>query len=405
MSGKTIRSLGKIPSLPGHNVQLTIDMALQEAAWKALAGRSGAVVALDPRDGAVLTLVSSPAFDPNLFNGGISVDDWEMLASDPRHPMENRAISGQYPPGSTYKPVLAAAALEEGLITPETTFFCNGSFTLGDRTFRCWNEKGHGHVDLHHAIVESCDVYFYQLGKMLGVDRIARYARLFGLGAPLGIDLHREKSGLVPSREWKLARLKQPWHLGETISIAIGQGYNLMTPLQLAHLYAALANRGVLYRPRLLKQLESSDGRVVKKYEPEKLGDLPLRPQTIQALNKALWGVVNEPRGTGSALKRSQADVAGKTGTSQVVGLPQDDKARKAKRILDQHRDHALFACFAPYDNPEIVVAVIVEHAGHGGAVAAPVARKVIDAYFAGKQTAVARLSGEAAPPRRFGKP
>jgi len=399
VSGKAVRSLGKIPSIPGQNILLTIDAALQEAAWKALAERSGAVVALNPRNGAVLALVSSPAFDPNLFIGGIGVGDWDILAKDPRHPMENRAISGQYPPGSTYKPVLAAAALEEGLVTPETTFFCNGTFELGDRTFRCWQEKGHGHVNLHRAIVESCDVYFYHVGRMLGVNQIAHYARMFGLGAPLGVDLHREKGGLIPTREWKLARFKQPWQIGETISVAIGQGYNLVTPLQLASLYAALANGGTLYRPRLLKQLESSDGRIVKRYDPEKLNDLPLRPETIQAINRALWGAVNEKGGTGYLLKRLEADVAGKTGTSQVVGLPQDEKARKAKILRDQHRDHALFVCFAPHENAEIVVAVIVENAGHGGAVAAPIARKVIDAYFAEKQTTIAQRPGTATLP------
>jgi penicillin-binding protein 2 len=386
VAGKSIRSLGRIPATPGDNVVLTIDSALQEAAWSAIGDWAGAVAVLDPRNGAVLALVSSPSFDPNLFNGGISHDDWETLANNPRHPMENRSISGQYPPGSTYKTVVAAAALEEGLITPETTFYCNGTFELGDRVFRCWQEKGHGNANLHRAIVESCDVYFYNLGKMLGVDRIAVYARAFGLGAPLGIDLPREKSGLIPTKQWKLSRLRQSWQMGETISIAIGQGYNLVTPLQLANAYAVLANGGVLYRPRLVKQLESSDGHVVKVFEPEKQGVLPVSPRNIQIINQALWGVVNEKGGTGYILKRKEQDVCGKTGTSQVIGLPQDAKARKAKRVSADFRDHALFVCFAPYRNPEIVVAVILENAGHGGAMAAPVARKVIETYFARKQ-------------------
>lgn len=392
--GKAVRSLGRIQSEPGDNVVLAIDSALQEEAWKALGDRPGAVAVLDPRNGAVLALVSSPSFDPNLFNGGISSDDWEKLAGNRRHPMENRSISGQYPPGSTYKPVIAAAALEEGLITPETTFYCNGTFTLGNRIFRCWNEKGHGHISLHRAIVESCDVYFYNLGKLLGVDKIASYAKTFGLGAPLGIDLTREKGGLIPTRQWKLSRMKEPWQQGETISISIGQGFNLVTPLQLANIYATLGNGGTLYRPRLITQLESSDGHVIKEYGPEKLGALPLSPQTIQIINKALWGVVNERGGTGSVLKRKEADVCGKTGTAQVIGLPQDQKTRKAKRVSADFQDHALFACFAPYGNPEIAVAVILENAGHGGSVAAPVARKVIDAYFTRKHTIQSRLQG-----------
>ncbi|MCG2740174.1 MAG: penicillin-binding protein 2 [Syntrophaceae bacterium] len=386
VAGKEVRSLGRIPAEPGDNVVLTINSAIQEAAWTAIGNRAGAVVVLDPRSGAVLALVSSPSFDPNLFNVGISFDDWESLSNDPRHPMENRSISGQYPPGSTYKVVVAAAALEEGLITPETSFYCNGAFQMGDRTFRCWQHKGHGNVNLHRAIVESCDVYFYNLGKMLGVDRIAYYARAFGLGAPLGIELSREKGGLIPTKQWKLSRLKEPWQQGETISIAIGQGFNLVTPLQLANMYATLANGGTLYRPQLVKQLESSDGHVIKRYGPEKQGVLPVRPQTIALINQALWGVVNEKGGTGYILKRKEEDVAGKTGTSQVIGLPQDEKARKAKRVSANFRDHALFVCFAPYRNPEIVVAVILEHAGHGGSAAAPVARKVIETYFALKK-------------------
>jgi penicillin-binding protein 2 len=386
VAGKAIRSLGRIPATTGDNVVLTIDSELQETAWSAIGNRGGAVAVLDPRNGAVLALVSSPSFDPNLFNGGISGNDWETLSNDPRYPMENRSISGQYPPGSTYKIVVAAAALEEGLITPETNFYCNGTFELGNRTFRCWQAKGHGHVNLHRAIVESCDVYFYNLGKLLGVDRIAAYARAFGLGAPLGIDLPREKSGLIPTKQWKLSRYRQSWQMGETISIAIGQGYNLVTPLQLANAYATLANGGTLYRPRLVKQLESLDGHVVKVFHPEKQGVLPVRPQNIEIINRALWGVVNEKGGTGYILKRQEQDVCGKTGTAQVIGLPQDEKMRKAKRVSANFRDHALFACYAPYGNPEIVVAVILENAGHGGSAAAPVARKVIDAYFSRKK-------------------
>jgi penicillin-binding protein 2 len=388
VTGKAVRSLGRIPSAPGSNVQLTIDAALQEEVWKALGERPGAVAVLDPRDGAILALVSSPSFDPNLFSGGISAEEWEKLASNRRHPMENRAISGQYPPGSTYKVVVAAAALEEGLITPETTFHCNGTFELGNRIFRCWNEKGHGHVSLHRAIVESCDVYFYNLGRLLGVDKIAAYAQAFGLGAPLGVDLTREKGGLIPTRQWKLDRKKEAWQQGETISISIGQGFNLATPLQLASVYAALGNGGTLYRPRLIKHLVSPEGQIIKKYPPEKLKTLPLRQQTIEIINKALWGVVNEKGGTGSALKRQEGDVCGKTGTSQVVGLPQDKEARKAKRLSADYQDHALFVCFAPYGKPEIAVAVILENAGHGGSAAAPVARKIIDAYFTRKQMA-----------------
>jgi penicillin-binding protein 2 len=385
--GKEIKLIGRIEPVSGYNVMLTIDAFLQQIAWESLKDKAGAVVAIDTRDGSILALVSSPSFDPNLFNGGISFEDWNILSTNASHPMENRAISGQYSPGSTYKLIVAAAALEEGLITPETSFFCDGSFTMGNKQFRCWQKHGHGKISLHRAIVESCDVYFYNLGKLLGVDKIAQYAKGFGLGSVTGIDLPREKGGLIPTKEWKLSRFRQPWHLGETISLAIGQGYNLVTPLQLANAYAALANGGVIYRPRIIKRIETMDGHIIKTFEPEQKGRIPLSVKNIEILSYALWGVVNENGGTGSALRRKEADVCGKTGTTQVIGLPQNEAARKRKINLARFRDHALFVCFAPYKKPEIAVAVIVEHGGHGGSDAAPIARRVIDAYFQLKRT------------------
>lgn len=380
--GKEIKTIGKIEPVSGYNVILNIDSFLQKTAWDALKDKAGAVAVVDPRDGAVLALVSSPSFDSNLFNGGISSEDWERLSHDPSHPLGNRAISGQYPPGSTYKLIVAAAALEEGLITPKTAFTCNGSIEVGNRTYHCWKKDGHGQVNLHRAIVESCDVYFYNLGKLVGVDKIAEYARGFGLGQPTGIDLPREKSGLIPTKEWKLSRFKEPWQLGETVSISIGQGFDLVTPIQLVNAYASLANGGIVYRPRIIKRIETSDGRLIKAFEPEQKGRIPVSQQNIDILRRALWGVVNEAGGTGSALRRKEADVSGKTGTAQVVGLPKDDGVRRRRVASVKTGDHALFVCFAPYKNPEIAIAVIAEHAGHGGSAAAPIARKIIDAYF-----------------------
>jgi penicillin-binding protein 2 len=381
-TGKVVRDLGKIAPVAGHNVVLTIDLGVQKAAWEALAGKRGSAVVIDPRDGSVLALVSTPSFDPHLFSSGISQQDWDRLAKDPLYPMENRAVSGQYPPGSTYKVVVAAAALAEGLITPDTRFFCNGSFELGNRSYHCWQRHGHGWVNLHRALVESCDVYFYNLGKMLGVDKLAEYARAFGFGELSGIDLPREKPGLVPTKAWKLSRRKEPWQLGETIPVSIGQGFNLVTPVQLANAFSVLANGGVLWRPRIVKQIEAVDGSIVKTFPPEKKRVLPVSAAQIEIIRQGLWGVVNEQGGTGGALRRPEADVAGKTGTSQVVGLPQDEAARRAKILSGRFKDHALFACFTPYKHPEIAVAVIIEHAGGGGAVAAPVARQIVDAYF-----------------------
>ncbi len=384
--GKVVKALGRVEPVPGYNVLLTIDARLQGVAWEAADGRPGAIVVMDPRDGSILALVSSPSFDPNLFNGGITSKEWEKLSRNPLHPMENRAISGQYPPGSTYKVVVAAAALEEGLVKEDTKFFCNGSFELGTRAYRCWQKHGHGSVSLHRALVESCDVYFYNLGKMLGVDRLALYAHRFGLGSISGIDLPREKPGLIPTKQWKMARFKEPWQLGETIPVSIGQGYDLVTPLQLVMVYSALANGGTLFKPRIIRQIESMDGTVVKVFPPEKKGTLGFSADTLALINSGLWGVVNEKGGTGGALRRPEADVAGKTGTAQVIGLPSDEKARSLKVVSARFRDHALFACFAPFKDPEIAVAVIMENAGHGGSAAAPLARKIIDAYFQNKK-------------------
>jgi penicillin-binding protein 2 len=384
--GKEIKNLGRIDPVSGYNLVLTIDADLQKAMWQAFEGKSGAAVALDTRDGSVLAMVSSPSFDPNLFNNGISYDEWDKLQNNPLSPLSNKAISGQYPPGSTYKLIVAAAALEEGIITPDTKVLCKGSFTLGNRTYRCWNKHGHGYVNLHQAIVESCDVYFYTVGKMLGVDKIAEYAKRFGLGEASGIDLPNEKSGLVPTKEWKLKRRKSAWQMGETISISIGQGFNLTTPLQLANAFSAFANGGTLWRPHLVKYIESTDGKIYKEFLPEKKGELKLSPKTVEILNSALWGVVNEPGGTGHAARMLNVDVCGKTGTSQVLGLPEDEKARRLKKIGAFYKDHALFVCYAPLKNPEIAVAVILENAGGGGTVAAPVARKILTAYFEGKK-------------------
>ncbi len=385
--GKVQRVLGIRDPEPGYNVVLTIDALLQKIAWEALAGKPGAVVAMDPRDGSVLALVSSPAFDPMLFSAGISQEHWKKLSGDSSHPMENRAVSGQYPPASTYKMIVAAAALQEGLITPETSFVCTGSYELGNRKYRCWHKGGHGRISLHRAIVQSCDVYFYNVGKLIGVDKLAEYARRFGLGAPTGIALPQEKSGLIPTRDWKQMRLKAPWQIGETISVSIGQGYNLVTPLQLVTAYSALANGGVVWRPRLVKQVEAVDGRVIEAFVPERKSILPLSKNVMEQLNKALWGVVNEEGGTGRAARLKDADVAGKTGTAQVIGLPENERARKMKFISSRHRDHAIFVCFAPVGNPEIAIAVVAENAGHGGSAAAPVARKILEAYFERNQS------------------
>ncbi len=379
---KEIKNLGRIEPVPGYNAVLTIDADLQKAAWQEFKGKAGAAVVLDPRDGSVLAMVSSPSFDPHLFNSGISYNQWDKLQNSPLAPMSNRAISGQYPPGSTYKLIVAAAALEEGIITPDTKFFCNGYFKMGNKTFRCWKKTGHGYISLHRAIVESCDVYFYNVGKLLGPDKIAKYAKLFGLGDASGIDLPNEKNGIVPTEQWKLARVQEPWQPGETISIAIGQGYDLVTPLQLVNAYSSFANGGTVWQPRLIKRIESIDGKTYKEFPPVKIGNLTLSKKTFDILSEALWGVVNEQGGTGGAARILNADVCGKTGTAQVISLPENERGRRQRKPGVLIKDHALFVGYAPLKNPEIAVAVVVENAGHGGSVAAPIARKIFEAYF-----------------------
>ncbi len=376
---------------PGNTVVLTIDFDLQKQAAQAFQPdvlgepeKMGAVVALDPRNGDVLALVSRPAFDPNDFAGGIDALTWKRLVNDPWRPLQNRAISGQYPPGSTYKAFVAAAALQEGAVGVHQEHFCPGSFRLGRRTYRCWKRPGHGSVALHEALVRSCDVYFYNTGLELGVDRLAFFARGFGLGRSTDLALAQEKPGLVPTSWWKERRMGEPWQRGETVSIAIGQGFNLTTPLQLAVGYAAIANGGNLIRPRLLLRVETRDGAVVDGPLPEVRGRVPVDPEHLTVVRDALRGVVNEPGGTGGRSRLPDVTVAGKTGTAQVVRLKHTEHLDEDE-IPIRYRDHAWFVAFAPFEEPEIVVAVLVEHGGHGGSAAAPIARRVLETHFAGK--------------------
>jgi penicillin-binding protein 2 len=316
-------------------------------------------------------MASSPTFDPSSFNRRLSAKEWNALLTDPQKPFQNRATQGQYPPGSTYKIITALAGLGEKVITPETPFFCNGALPYGNRVFHCWRAGGHGSVNLHKAIVQSCDVYFYNVGMRVGVDRLAHYAQLFGLGQPTGIALYSEKGGLIPTSAWKLKRFKQPWQPGETLSLAIGQGYNTVTPLQMAQVTATLANGGFLLRPSLVKRLVSPRGEVIREFQPQKLRELRLNPEHLQLIRQGMAGVVNEPGGTGGAARIWGVVAAGKTGTAQVVAL-----GKKGGK------DHAWFVAFAPLEAPELAMAIVVEHGGHGGAAAAPIARRIFEAHF-----------------------
>lgn len=378
--GRELRVLDEVEEVPGNTLVLTVDLDLQRAAEEALGERAGAVVAMDPRSGETLALVSHPSFDPNIFAHGISAREWTGLVEHPRRPLTNRAVQGQYPPGSTFKVVVATAALEEGIVNPFTGVHCGGGLQFGNHFFRCWKKGGHGRVNVHQALVHSCDVFFYQVGQRVGVDTIAEYARAFGLGVPSGIGLEHEKVGIIPDSAWKKKRFGEPWYAGETLSVAIGQGYVTTTPLQLAEMTATLAT-GVRYRPHLVARVDSPEGNALEQFAPEVLGRLPARKTTLAQVREALVGVVNAAGGTGKNARLQEVVVAGKTGTAQVVKL--GSKRLKPSQVPLQQRDHAWFVAYAPADDPAIAVVALVEHAeGGGGAVAAPIAHDVLAAFF-----------------------
>lgn len=387
--GRELERLDALEPQPGLNVVLTLDHRLQQTAETALAaaGRAGAVVALDPRNGEVLVLASLPAFNPNAFAAGIDRAAWQALTENPDTPLHNRALQGQYPPGSTYKVVTALAGLDAGVIKPDETVTCNGSYRLGRRRYRCWRREGHGTVDLHRAIVESCDVYFYRLSQQLGVDRLGYYARALGLGVPTGIDLRGEAAGLVPTAAWKERRFGEPWQEGESLSLGIGQGFNLWTPIQLAEVYAAIAMGGERHRPFIVKRIEDSHGKLVEERRPATLGEVAISKESLTLVRDALRGAVQEESGTGYVMRKLPGGViaAGKTGTAQVVALAKDPPPDE-EDVPEELRDHAWFVTFAPVEDPRIVVAVMVEHGGHGASAAAPVARKVVVEFLTGER-------------------
>ena len=378
--GRFLKNIAEMNPTVGNSLVLTIDAELQKQTELAFGDKAGAAVAMEVNSGEILAFASNPGFDPALFTGRMSPEQWRSYLEDKRHPLENKALKGQYPPGSTFKILTALAGLEEGLIDDNSTVVCNGSYTVGNNTFKCWNKKGHGRVNLKQALRESCDVYFYQLGERLGVDKIAAYAKKFGLGTPMGIGLDNEKGGMIPTSAWKEKKYGKRWYRGETLPVSIGQGYVLTTPIQLASLIASVANDGTVYRPQLVKKIIDPDGRLVRAFTPQVLARTGIKSASFRAVKEGLFAVVNEPHGTGVMARLYEVKVAGKTGTSQVIKL-RDNKGN----IPYQYRDHALFVAFAPYDKPEIAVSVIVEHGEHGGGSAATIAGRMLRTYFEGK--------------------
>lgn len=374
--------------LPGNDLQLTMDVDLQKIAEDEMAAKqyAGAVVAMEANTGRLLVLASSPVLHLEEFVGGISHQAWQEMLKNPLHPLINKVVQGQYPPGSTYKPITAFAGLAEGLVNPNTTVFCPGFYRFGNRVYRCWKRGGHGTVNLRRAVAESCDVYFYQLGLRVGVDRLAKYAKMFGLGQKTGVEMEHEKAGIVPSTDWKKKRYGVKWHEGETVSVAIGQGYNLTTPLQIAVMTSVIANGGTLYKPNIVEQVTDPDGIVVNSFKPQVLSRISGQGHNLKLVREGMIEAVNSSRGTG---RKAQIDahgilVGGKTGTAQVVRLAQY-KHLKEENIPYEYRDHAWFTCFAPAVNPEIVVTVLVEHGLHGGSASAPIAAKILNKYFEAK--------------------
>ncbi|MFH7321075.1 penicillin-binding protein 2 [Desulfurivibrio sp. D14AmB] len=369
--------------LPGNDLQLTLDAEIQQVAEKVLEGQAGAVVVMEVDTGRLLALASAPHLPLDQFVGRIPLPVWRGLLDDRRAPLLNKPVQGQYAPGSTYKIITALAGLEEGVVTPETTHYCAGSIVFGGRRYHCWNRNGHGHVNLKQAMTVSCDVYFYQLGQRLGVDTLARYARILGLGGKTGVVLEHEKAGLVPTAAWKLQRHREPWQDGETLSLAIGQGFNLVTPLQIARMTAAVANGGRLYRPKLMVAIRDPEGQVIQEFAPELERDIStVKTRTWRLLQEAVEAAVAGERATGRSARIKDIRVAGKTGTAQVVRLSHFEHLEDDEEIPYQFRDHAWFTAYAPADKPEVVVTVLVEHGGGGGLVAAPMAKTVLEAYF-----------------------
>jgi len=380
--GHEIRILNVKEPVQGDSLYLTIDLNLQQVAEEALGGRVGAIVAMDPNNGEVLAMVSHPTFDPNILSRGPSPRLWNDILQDEEKPLNNRATQGQYPPGSTFKIVLAAAILETKTASPAQQVHCRGYYPFGNRNFMDWKKGGHGAVDLHRALVESCDVYFYEMGTKLGIDPIAKFAGLLGLGEKTGIALQYEKKGLIPSTTWKKRVRHEPWYPGETVSVAIGQGYVSVTPLQMARMISTVANDGISYPPQLVLKKRQYDTGFISEFPPRPGETIPISKKTLEIVKNGLIGVVNEPHGTAGASQSQWVSMAGKTGTAQVVAIKErlrSDLRRKLPPGLD---DHAWFVAYAPVDTPKIAMAILVEHGGHGGSVAAPIAKKLIEAYL-----------------------
>ncbi len=376
--------LKNIEPLPGNDIQLTLDAELQKVAEDLMAAgdKAGAVVAMEVKTGRMLVMASNPVLPLSQFVGGISHKNWNALLDNEKHPLINKTVQAMYPPASTYKMMTAMAGLATGVITPETVFYCPGYYRFAGRRYHCWKRGGHGAVDLKRAISESCDVYFYQVGLKVGVDNLAKMAGKFGLGHRSGIDMEHEKGGLTPTKAWKEKKYGKKWQEGETLSIAIGQGFNLVTPLQICLMTATIANGGTRYKPQIIEKVSDPDGHVLSQFEPIIGNQMGGEKVFLKKIQQAMEEVIHGRRGTARKVRIKGLTIAGKTGTAQVVRLKQY-RHLKEEDIPYKYRDHAWFTCYAPADDPEIAVTVLVEHGLHGGSGAGPVARAMLEVYFA----------------------
>ncbi len=376
--------LKNVEPLPGNDIQLTLDAELQKIAEDLMdAGeKAGAVVAMEVKTGRMVVLASNPVLPLNQFIGGISHKNWNALLENSKFPLINKVVQAMYPPGSTYKMITAMAGLATGVINKDTVLYCPGHYYFGKRRYHCWKRGGHGAVNLKRAISESCDVYFYQVGLRVGVDKLAEFAGKFGLGHKSGIEMEHEKAGLTPTKDWKKEKYQKKWHEGETLSVAIGQGFNLTTPLQICQMTATIANGGTQYRPQIIEKVTDPDGNILEQFEPVVVDNLKGEQRFLHLIREGMVEVVQGKRGTARKVRIKGLTIGGKTGTAQVVRLKQY-KHLKEEDIPYKYRDHAWFTCYAPADDPEIAVTVLVEHGLHGGSGAGPVARAMLEAYFA----------------------
>lgn len=370
--GRTVRELAFDPGQPGADIELTLDIDLQKFAHERMAGHSGSAIVMDTQTGDLLCMVSTPAFDPNMLSQGVDAKSWNEMVGHERKPLMNKVLRGQYSPGSTFKMLVGLAALETKVITPDEPIECTGMYSFGGEDFHCWKDEGHGPMRFEEAIAESCDTYFYEIARRLGIDNIEKMARRFNLGQPTGIEIGGEKTGIVPGRDWKRANYDAGWRTGETLITGIGQGFLLLTPLQMAVMTASLANGGLIVRPRLIKNTEL--------VSPVPIG---LDPQHLALVNRAMYKTVNRPKGTAydSSILINGNRMSGKTGTVQVRRISKDERESGvlANKDLDWHlRDHSLFVGYAPHNNPRYAVAIVIEHGGGGAYVAAPIARDIM---------------------------